>query len=70
MVFKQIRQMLARSRDSHCEMPSFLGFVNYHREHIAKYASVAGPLYGLTGQKAVFAWDDEHQDLPFCGCAV
>ena len=24
--------------------------------------SVAGPLYGLTGLKAVFAWDDEHQE--------
>jgi hypothetical protein len=40
-----------RTRD----VESFLGFVNYHREHLPHMADMAAPLYGLTG-KAPFAW--------------
>jgi hypothetical protein len=29
----------------------FLGFANYHRAFIARYAELAGPLYSLTGKK-------------------
>ena len=39
------------------EVEQFLGFVNYHRDHIQNYAV----LYHLTGSKAVFKWEDVHQ---------
>jgi hypothetical protein len=42
------------------EVESFLGFVNYIREHLPKLAEVAAPLYALTG-KAPFRWEAEHQ---------
>ena len=35
------------------EVERFLGFANYHREHIKDYASVTRVLYQLTGSKAV-----------------
>ena len=38
------------------DVESFLGFVNYHRSHIKDYASLAGPLYQVTGKKAEFSW--------------
>ena len=44
------------------EVESFLGFANYHRNHIKDYAAMAGPLYQLTGPKAEFHWDDIHQE--------
>ena len=46
------------------QVESFLGFVNYHRDHIKGYASIAAPLYGLTGskgRKAPLSWDTCHQ---------
>ena len=43
------------------EVESFLGFANYHQTHIKEYAHIAGPLYGLTGPKATFHWEDKHQ---------
>ena len=43
------------------EVESFLGFANYHRTHIKEYAHIASPLYGLTGPKATFHWEDKHQ---------
>ncbi|RLC02359.1 MAG: hypothetical protein DRI57_30125, partial [Deltaproteobacteria bacterium] len=39
----------------------FLGFANYHREHIPKYAELAEPLYALTGPKATFTWGNTQQ---------
>ena len=42
------------------EVESFLGFVNYHREHMPKMAEIAAPLYELTG-KAPFVWNERHQ---------
>ena len=44
------------------EVERFLGFANYHREHIKDYASVTRVLYQLTGSKAVFNWLVEHQE--------
>jgi len=43
------------------EVESFLGFVNYHRDHIQNYAELAAPLYQLTGCKAKFKWDGDKQ---------
>lgn len=46
------------------EVESFLGFVNYNREHIKGYAAKAALLYQLTGskgRKATFRWDEDHQ---------
>ena len=45
------------------EVESFLGFANYHRNHIKDYAQLAGPLYELTGPKATFHWDAPHQEV-------
>lgn len=41
------------------EVESFLGFINYHREHIPQLAEMASPLYALTG-KAPFVWTEEY----------
>ncbi|VDI01255.1 Hypothetical predicted protein [Mytilus galloprovincialis] len=43
------------------ELESFLGFANYHREHVSHYAALAAPLHVLTGGKE-FKWESEHQD--------
>jgi hypothetical protein len=43
------------------DVESFLGFVNYNREHLPKLAEIAAPLYGLTG-KAPFTWTEEHHN--------
>ncbi len=42
-------------------MESFLGFINYHREHLQGFAEAAAPLYNLTGKKNKFQWEAEHQ---------
>ena len=42
------------------EVESFLGFVNYHRNHIKDYAQLAAPLYDITGKKE-FHWDEPQQ---------
>lgn len=36
------------------EVESYLGYVNYHRDHIKDFAEVAEPLYRLTCQNAYF----------------
>lgn len=43
------------------DVESFLGFINYHREHIPKLAELAAPLYSLTG-KAPFIWTQVHSE--------
>ena len=40
------------------EVESFLGFINYHREHIPQLAEMTSQ-YALTG-KAPFVWTEEH----------
>ena len=42
------------------EVEAFLGFVNYHREHIIGFAGTAQPLYQITG-KEDFHWKEEQQ---------
>ena len=44
------------------DVESFLGFVNYHRDHIDQFARVAKCLYELTGPRAKFVWQKEHQE--------
>ena len=46
------------------DMEKFLGFVNYHREHIEDYARIASILYKLTGSKATFEWYGDYQEAP------
>ena len=43
------------------DVESFLGFVNYHRDHLPNLAKVAGPLYDLTGKKTNFKWGEEQE---------
>jgi len=43
------------------DVESFLGFMNYHREHIPKYAEVALPLHELVRPKKQFVWEEKHQ---------
>ena len=44
------------------EVEQFLGFVNYHREHIKNYAAIAKLLYSLTGPRVKFHWLEKHQE--------
>ena len=43
------------------EVESFLGFVNYHQDHIPDFAEIASCLYVLTGPKSKFAWEMVHE---------
>ena len=46
------------------EVESFLGLINYHRDHLRGYAEIAAPLYQLTGSKGragIFEWGPEHK---------
>ena len=44
------------------DVEKFLGFINYHREHIKGYTKLTSVLYELTGSRATFTWDSRHQD--------
>ena len=44
------------------DVEKFLGFVNYHRDHIQDYAGLTSILYKLTGSKATFEWQESHQE--------
>jgi hypothetical protein len=35
------------------EVESFIGFTNYHRDHIKNFAEIAEPLHNLTGPKQI-----------------
>ena len=45
------------------ELQSFLGFVNYHRDHIKNFASLTEPLYALThnrkGKSQILEWNND-----------
>ena len=45
------------------ELQSFLGFVNYHQDHIKNFASLTEPLYALThnrkGKSQTLEWNDD-----------
>ena len=43
------------------DVEKFLGFVNYHREHIKDFAKIATVLYTRTGKRAKFFWGEEEQ---------
>jgi hypothetical protein len=40
---------------------AFLGFVNYHRDHVKDFAGVTAPLYELAHQKGESTWEDHHE---------
>ena len=39
---------------------SWLGFVNYHRDHIPNLAEIVSPVYDLVGPKVEFHWTELH----------
>ena len=41
------------------DVEKFLGFVNYHREHVKNYAKIAAMLYKLTEKHGKFIWGEE-----------
>ena len=41
------------------ELESFLGLINFYREHLDRFADTAACLYRLTGAKVKFDWDEE-----------
>jgi len=43
------------------ELESFIGFTNYHRDHIKNFSEITVPLHQLTGKKTDFVWTDEQQ---------
>ena len=43
------------------DVEKFLGFANYHREHIKEFSHIASPLYGLTKRGTSFVWCKTHQ---------
>lgn len=45
------------------QLESFLGFANYHRNHVKDYAEITHTLYQLvkTSKKSKFTWSDENQ---------
>lgn len=45
------------------QLESFLGFANYHRNHVKGYAEITHTLYHLmkTSKKSKFTWSDENQ---------
>ena len=43
------------------EVESFLGFANYHREHIRGFANLTKCLYDLTGKQKFF-WSEEQEE--------
>ena len=40
---------------------SFIGVLNFHRDHISKFALVAKPLYYIMGPSATFSWGTEQE---------
>lgn len=42
------------------DLQSFLGLLNWYRDHIPNFASIAQPLYSLTGKRE-YEWRKEHQ---------
>ena len=44
------------------DLMSYLGFLNYHRDHIENYAEITACLYELAHQKGEVQWQQEHDD--------
>ena len=43
------------------EVQSFIGVVNFHRDHISLFAKVAKPLYDVMRPTTTFVWDEDQQ---------
>ena len=43
------------------EVQSFIGVVNFHRDHISLFAKVAKPLYNVMGPTTTFVWGEDQQ---------
>ena len=43
------------------DVESYLGFANYHRDHIKNFAEIAKPLHQIVGSKTDFKWGLEQQ---------
>lgn len=44
------------------ELESFLGFMNYHRDHVRNFAEYVEPLHKLVSKKSEYKWTDQHQE--------
>ena len=44
------------------DVESFLGFMNYHREHLHGFAKIALPLHEVVRPKEPFVWHEEQQN--------
>jgi hypothetical protein len=44
------------------QLQSFLGFANYHRDHVQGYAGITAPLYAQSAGKGNIDWGPEHQE--------
>lgn len=44
------------------EVLAFLGFLNYHRDHLKDFASWSECLYDLAHTKGIFLWEDSHEE--------
>ena len=44
------------------EVQSFIGVLNFHRDHIPKFALVATSLYDIMGLSATFSWGTEQEN--------
>jgi hypothetical protein len=44
------------------QVESFLGFINYHRDHVEHFAELVEPLYQLTRKNSKFCWLPIHQE--------
>jgi hypothetical protein len=43
------------------EVESFIGFTNYHRDHIKRFSELAEPLHRLTGTMNEFEWKEDQE---------
>ena len=40
------------------QLESFIGFINYNRDHVKRFAEIIEPL----NKKSDYKWTDQHQD--------
>ena len=48
--------------DNRTKLQSFLGFANYHQNHLKAYADHSAILYELASPKVLFRWDLSHKE--------
>ena len=44
------------------QLESFLGFMNYHRDHVKHFGEIVEPLHKLVSRKSEYKWTDQHLD--------